>query len=77
MISVRSRRTTYLCLDDDSYTGFYTGLNRVDSLQLISPCFVVYLLPQSYFTISGFATVLLSSLFVPAKPEWRFLWKNY
>jgi hypothetical protein len=28
MISVRSHRTTYLCLKDDSYTGYYTVLNR-------------------------------------------------
>ena len=28
MISVRSSRTTYLCLKDDSYTGFYTDLSR-------------------------------------------------
>ena len=27
MISVRSYRTTYLCLKDDSYTGFYTDLS--------------------------------------------------
>ena len=28
MISVRSYRTTYLCLKDDSYTGLYTDLSR-------------------------------------------------
>lgn len=28
MISVRSHRTTYLCLEDDSYTGLYTDLSR-------------------------------------------------
>ena len=27
MISVRSRGTTHLCLEGDSYTGFYTVLN--------------------------------------------------
>jgi len=27
MISVRSYRTTYLCLEDDSYTGYYTDLS--------------------------------------------------
>jgi len=45
MISVRSRGTTYLCLKDDSYTGFYTVLNLKGSLRLTSACFVVYLLP--------------------------------
>jgi hypothetical protein len=27
MISVRSQRTTYLCLNDGTYTGYYTVLN--------------------------------------------------
>ena len=27
MISVRSYRTTHLCLEDDSYTGLYTDLS--------------------------------------------------
>ena len=53
MISVRSRRPTYLCLDDDSYTGFYTVLNWEGNPQLTLPCFVVYLLHQHYFTIFG------------------------
>lgn len=76
MISVRTYRTTYLCLEDDSYTSFYTDLSQEDSLRLLLPCFVVYLLlrmivtrrrPKSRF----FITICVAA--IPGRNEGFFM----
>jgi len=64
MISVRSYRTTYLCLKDDSYTGFYTNLSREEqsATHLTVLCSISY--PQNYCNKMVKAAHHFSLLFV-------------
>lgn len=75
MISVRSYRTTYLCLKDDSYTSYCTDLSQGKQSTTGPIVFHSIPSPQSNNNRVAKSRATFSSLFVPpvVAAEWRLL----